>query len=768
MPWTSRVVSRSRRRATRDEGCAVNRRRLFVLAGALALVASTAGLAAATARAPALAVHPGPPLLWWPRAAAPQLENTGVWRAPPILVSGATAYRDGEWLYQDFLYDDHGARLQPDPADRRGNNQFSAPNGTYTYPSDRRYAENAADLVEFRIKPEPRYTAMRFTLNTMHDPTLIGISVAIGGRPGVTHPFPFGANVVAPADLFLTVHPSAGRMVATLTNTRGRSVGRVGPHVHVDRRRRQIEVDVADGDWNPGQSTVRLATGVGLWDNRAHRYLLPAASSSPTTPGGAGDAHEPAALFNVAFRTHEPQMTFGVRGVEQTLNDPVWWRDQQQAHALAAGDISTLYADVDFHKLRRRVSDDSGVPKTGSIDRILPSHFEPAQGVDYGSSCYSRDFRCEYQGRLQPYNIYVPARPPARTGYGMTLLLHANAANYNEFAGSTNQREFADRGTGSITLTTEARDPGGSYTGYAAADVFEAWAELRRQYHLDPSWQVISGYSLGGLGVYKLSEQWPDLFARAVAIVGTPGTPVAAVPQSAELASLRNIPLMIWDVVPADELNPYSQANAAAMQRLGYRYTYLAFPGDHLTPAFNDQFAPAAAFLGTARVQPSPAHITYVYAPSALDGLFRPYGDYPRIGLSAGHAYWLTGVHVRTRAASCNANAAPGCGGMGTVDALSRGFGLSDPAADGPQLGVGVLPPGALFPAEPYTIVKQTWADAPKAARHDAIHLTLTNISEVTILTSRAHVDCNASVQVSTDGPVVVHLAGCDRDVHAG
>lgn len=746
----------------------MDRRRLPVLAGALALVASLSGLATATARAPALDVRPGPPLLWWPRADAPQLENTGVWRAPPILVSGATAYRDGEWLYQDFLYDDHGARLQPDPADRRTNNQFSAPNGTYTYPSDRRYADNAADLVEFRIKPEPRYTAMRFTLNTMRDPALIGISVAIGGNPGATHPFPFGANVAAPAQMFLTVHPGAGRMVATLTSADGRTVGRVAPEVHVDQRRRQIEVDVPLAAWNPRRSRVRLAAGVGLWDNRTHRYLLPAASSSATTPGGGGGAHNPAAFFNVAFRTHEPQMTFGARGAEQTLNDPVWWRDQQQGHALAAGDISTLSATVDFDKLRRRVTDDSGVPTTGSIDRILPSHFETAQGVDYGSSCYSGDFRCQYQGRLQPYNIYVPARRPARTGYGMTLLLHANAANYNEFADSTNQREFADRGTGSITLTTEARDPGGSYTGYAAADVFEAWAELRRLYHLDPSWQVISGYSLGGLGVYKLSEQWPDLFARAVAIVGTPGTPVAQVPQSTELASLRNIPLMIWDVVPVDELNPYSPTNAAAMQRLGYRYSYLAFPGDHLTPAFNDQFAPAATFLGTARVQPDPAHVTDVYAPSALDGLVRPYGDYPAIGLTAGHAYWLARLHVRTQAPSCNSGASPGCGGMGTVDAVSGGFGVSDPAANGPQLGVGVLPPGALFPAEPYTIVRQTWADAPRVPRRDAIDLRLTNISAVTILTTRAHVDCNARVHVITDGPVDVHLAGCHRDVHAG
>ena len=68
---------------------------------------------------------------------ASQLQNTGVWRASPILVSGASAYRHGEFLYQDFLYDDHGARgLQRDQNDAReapGGSQangdlFAAPN----------------------------------------------------------------------------------------------------------------------------------------------------------------------------------------------------------------------------------------------------------------------------------------------------------------------------------------------------------------------------------------------------------------------------------------------------------------------------------------------------------------------------------------------------------------------------------------------------------------------------------------------------------------
>src|SRR3954447_6045367 len=144
----------------------------------------------------AAAPLPGPPLLHMPAPPpAPQLTNAPPWKAEPILISGTTAYRDGEFLYQDYLYDDHGARPAQDPNDRAdGNDSFSLPNGTYTYPSDPAHGENApapprppdppraesaAALVEVRIKPLAAATALRFTLNTLKDSRLIAISVGL-------------------------------------------------------------------------------------------------------------------------------------------------------------------------------------------------------------------------------------------------------------------------------------------------------------------------------------------------------------------------------------------------------------------------------------------------------------------------------------------------------------------------------------------------------------------------------------------------------------
>src|SRR5207247_1633933 len=205
-----------------------------------------------------------------------QRTKAGERNPPPILVSGAAADPNGEYLYVDFLYDDHGARQQPDLADpRAGGDTFSKPNGTYTYPTDPAYANNAADLVELRVKPLSDSTAFRVTLNTLKDPSLTAFTIALGSGDGIPRPFPLGANVSAPASLFLTVHAVGTGMIGELVDAA--SGARVGPTLSatVDSARRQIEVRVPRTAFAPTGRTVRLAAGVGLWNKAAGRYLAP-------------------------------------------------------------------------------------------------------------------------------------------------------------------------------------------------------------------------------------------------------------------------------------------------------------------------------------------------------------------------------------------------------------------------------------------------------------------------------------------------------------
>ncbi|HXB15443.1 MAG TPA: hypothetical protein VNV44_06830 [Solirubrobacteraceae bacterium] len=741
---------------------------------ALACAGGFASPAAAKKAPPSLppaegkAPRPGPSILYAPPAPAPQLENApgSTWKAAPILVSGASAYRKGEFLYQGYLYDDHGAKEVVDPTnpmispggDSSGGDTFSEPDGTYTYPTGPGYDENAANLVELRAKPLKKATAFRITLNSLENPALIATAIAIGGEEGVTHPFPFGANVHAPAEYFLTVHGET----AVLTNAAsGETVPGPAPTVSVDLARRQITVAVPHSEWNPGTSTVRLAAGVGLWNEAAGTYLLPGATASATQPGGAGTDSSPPAFFDVAFRFNDQEPVPGTPSPGNELN-PAYWRESAQAQALASGDISKFHAEVEFAKLKAKANDDmdgtpTGVPVSGVFDRILASHFADGQGADYATGGCGSSSACigEMRGQLLPYAIYVPSGPAPSQGWGLTLLLHSLSANYNQFSGTKNQAEFADRGQGSIVITPSGRGPDGWYYDHAGADTFEVWADAAAHYKLDPNFTDIAGYSMGGYGTYKFASQFPDLFARAQPTVGPPGLGVWVPPAPPEpggeqsntermLGSVRNIPFLIWDET-TDELVPIAGVlkQVEKFNTLGYRYEFDQFQaGEHLTLAINDEFQPAANFLGTETVDRNPPHVTYVYNPTM---------DFASDGTSAGHAYWVYGVTLRE-----GGGTAP----LGTVDVRSEGFGTGDPTPGETTHGAGTLTGGAI-PAIPYTSQSKAWGPAPAAPSADALDITASNVSAFTVDAKRARVDCNAALHVSTDGPLSVTLADC-------
>ncbi|HEX8122505.1 MAG TPA: hypothetical protein VF549_14700 [Solirubrobacteraceae bacterium] len=740
-------------------------RRLAVLL--VLLCAPSAADAASLYEGPA--PRPGPDILYAPPADAPQLANAGIWKAPPILVSGASAYRRGEFLYQDWLFDDHGARGVRDPDDPRfDNDTFSAPYGTYTYPTDKRYAGNAADLVELRIRPLEDATAFRLTYNTLVAPEVTATTIALGDSPAPVE-LPHGAHASAPAQLFLTVH---GGTADLLTAGTGAAVS-PAPTVTVSTERQQVEVIVPRAAWDPGRSVVRVAAGTGLWDPAADKYLLPSGQASETTPGGAGGVASPTAIFNAAFRYEirdpsapapgeepRPEIQNGATSVAATR----WWRDQAQGDALAANDLSPFFASVDFGKLRDAVDDDmlgaaKGTPVSGAMNRILASRFQPGQGQDFTKECGNAT-NCEGEllSRLQPYAIYVPRKPMPPGGYGMTLLLHSLGANYNQFEGSNNQSQLGERAGGSIVITPAGRGPDSWYYGVAGADTFEVWADVARHFTLDADWTAISGYSMGGYGTYKFAAQFPDLFARANPVVGPPSLGISLTGEDSTggestntgfmLPSVRNIPFMIWNG-SNDELVPVSGATVHAQRfdDLGYRYIWDLFvPADHFALATKDEYTRAAEFLGDARVDRDPAHVTYVVNPKM---------DFPEAGTVADHAYWLSGMKVRS---------AEGEAPRALVDAVSEGFGVTDPAPGETASGGGAVTGGGpIPPALTYGERSKAWGLPGSAPVRDRLKITATNLSQVTVNVRRAKVTCDVDLEVDSDGPLTVILDGCSR-----
>ncbi|MBZ5735957.1 hypothetical protein K8Z61_15800 [Nocardioides sp. TRM66260-LWL] len=713
--------------------------------------AAVAADASATPRSSATSSpRPGPALLYAKPVVAPQLQNRGEWEADPILISGAEAYRDGEWLYQDWLQDDHGARGVPDPTSPYDtvSHTFSPAFGSYTYPTDPACAGNGADLVEYRIRPTARSTDLRVTLNTLRAPERTAFTVAFGGTPGTQVAWPHGAGVSSPASLFLTWH---GR-TAELRDADGTELT-PRPTVGVDLARNQVTVRIPRAAWDPARRVVRTTIGVGLWDTAADRYLAPAPTpATATTPGGGSPVG--AALVNVGPRPDEPLPLIAGATIVDTAAGAAatsaFWRERQQALQLALGDVSPFSAEVDFGRLRDRVRDDRRVPRTGPMDRILSSRFGFGEGLDPSTVCFSlaggalavgaaapaKDCRGSVVGRLQSYGLYVPTGRRPKAGWGLTIMPHSLSANYNQYLGTRNQRQLGERDGGSIVVTPGGRGPDGFSAGAAEADLFETWADVRRHHRLDPRWTAMTGYSMGGFSTYRMLARWPDLFGRGFSVVGAPGS------VGDQLASLRNNPIMAWNAGADELVNLRTQRDAVAgLQAAGVRFEQWTFPAaDHLTLAANDEYGPGVAFLGRHLVPKDPKHVTYVVDPSE-DTRF---GD-----IRADHAWWLSGLRTAdgTR--------------PGTVDARSLATTAGDPPVVAAIPGAGVLV-GGQEPL-PYVTEGQRFGAAPRVVARDALVLTLTNLRAAVVDVRRAGLTCDAAVRATSDVEAVVELAGCGR-----
>ena len=683
---------------------------------------------------------PGPDVLYDEAPEAPQLQNTGIWEAAPLLVSGATAYRDGEWLYQDWLMDDHGARGVPDRNSPYGvsHHLYSPAAGTFTYPTAGPYVHNAADLVEFRTRLVGDDVAFRVTLTSLVDPELTAFTIALDTGEGTATAWPHGAGVTSSATHFLTVHGDHLELRAA-----DGTVLQEGD-ASVDLARRQVEARVATAHLGEPDA-LGVTIGVGLWDAAAGTYLAPQPGpATETTPGGGNPRG--VAIVNVGPRTNDQEPYPLIAGA--TMGDTAagaavlaaWWREQAQSEALATGEVTPFHATIDLGMLRSGVTDESGVPTTGALNRILASRHSFGQGIDLDRVCFGissgidlgADCEGRFVGQLQSYTVHVPEREQPEDGWGMTLLLHSLSANHNQYTDTDNAWQLAERGDGHLVVTPGGRGPDGFYKGYAEADAFEVWNDVARHYDLDPDSAAVTGYSMGGFGTYRLLARWPDLFESGFSVVGRPGTAID------QLESLRNHRLLAWNAA-GDELVQVNAAEEAhqALLEAGVHHDYWLFPAaDHLSLAGNDEYTPGAAFLGDAVVDRDPQHVDWVVDASENNA---------GAGMVPDGAYWIGDVELADPAA------------LGTIDA-TVGDHERTTAATGP--GAGVLT-GGFLQAMPYVTRGLAETGRTEVTNADRLRLEVGNVSSLAVDLRRAGLPCDAEVELLAEHPVTVELAGC-------
>lgn len=550
--------------------------------GTLAGLALAAVLAVATT--PALAddlpevdsgERPGPPLLYDDAPEPPLLEDSGPFQADPLLVSGTDAYRDGEYVYQDFLFDDRGPNTVAGRGSRTNDGQnFSPTAGDAFYPDDDRYANNAADLVELRATRDDGDLVYRVTLNTIvedeEDAAVVGIGVDTDtddDEPAVE--WPDNAGMSSPGlDHFVTATADGARITEyPEEDGEDPEVTELDGAVEVDDESNQMTIRVPSEEVPaPGDDEEwAYVAGTGVNDPEAEApgafdTLEPGLQrdNEPTTGGATAGSN----VFNLAFRFTEPTRDMPFEEPEPgedpfppiPLPGDVYdtapgvgnWFEDEQARKLMEGstesdpqdvpadgqsgdDPEDAAAVVDFEDIEgtEDLHEPSGCEQADENDegceqaRILPTRLDEEdlfEGVDYEGIPH-------YGGALQPYLLTVPPgyeeEDPEPTG--LTFSLHSLGGGYTQYkVFSPNQlREFGD-GRDDLVATPLARGPDGWYTDEAEVDFFEVWADVARNFELDSERVALTGYSMGGYGTYKLGVEWPDLFGRAFTTVGPP------------------------------------------------------------------------------------------------------------------------------------------------------------------------------------------------------------------------------------------------------
>ena len=136
-----------------------------------------------------------------------------------------------------------------------------------------------------------------------------------------------------------------------------------------------------------------------------------------------------------------------------------------------------------------------------------------------------------FLGRVQPYSVCLPSTYAPGRKLPLTLLLHSLALGQNQFAAIGPRllhQVCEDRD--SVVVTPLARGPSCWYFDEGELDVWEVWARVAEQLGTDPNRTVISGYSMGGYGAYKLALTYPEVFAQAVVLAGPPTCGVRLLP----------------------------------------------------------------------------------------------------------------------------------------------------------------------------------------------------------------------------------------------
>lgn len=125
---------------------------------------------------------------------------------------------------------------------------------------------------------------------------------------------------------------------------------------------------------------------------------------------------------------------------------------------------------------------------------------------------YLKQYTSSVDGSLQPYGLYIPTPYMAADAHPVIFSCHGFSGRASGAFG-TYQQQFANA-HGFLLVQLDGRG-NTFYDGVGEVDFFEVLQDLRAHYRLDERRLYIEGASMGATGAYRLGMRYPDIFAAA-------------------------------------------------------------------------------------------------------------------------------------------------------------------------------------------------------------------------------------------------------------
>ncbi len=667
-----------------------------------------------------------------PVEGGPKLEETTI--GP--LISGTSSQIGGTYVWTDYAYDDRGTNPSVTPEE----------NG------------NDADLIQLQLRPDTESLYIKAVLETLIDPAvpLLGIGLDLDGNPNTGGlSLPGGKWVVSGQSLGL-------ERVITIAET---------------------GAEVWSWDGAGWQNTASLDSVVDTDENTLFAEI-------PNELLGAyGQVWHAVAAVGLSA----PSWLNG----DGPISDLAYVRDESTSNfqsnlqaAILSGeeDAQLAVATIDLNSLASGV-DNIAQPIAGIKNTFLyRSALDLGEGIRVGDS---QNPALTFAGPYQPYAVWFPRSLPAKPG----LIMYLHGTYYSHMSGPYGGTEIGiediprwvtniDFGIeggsvpgysmgmlapNAVMVTPLGRSTGGPTDGAAVQDYLDVTSDVISRLNIDEDRVVLTGYSVGGVSTFRLSQLYPDRWAGAVAIAGSPTTSIFEVQESIAgtqtypnaLENLYSLPFRFMnsrlDELTSTAATPYLDLAVLQLQQLGYDFRHWQIlRREHFSIPVSLVQCELELAIARGRVR-DPARVVFSYEP-LLDRIDDTIG----LKMVRNSAYWVSNIQVRGEAY--------GRGDKGTVDITSLAFANRQPETE-PVYGLyeNVSAGRDVCGPNPDANTLDTWyeignkrvAGVPLAVSN-GMEGSLTKVESVhlDLLGMRLSTNNPIKITISTDGDSVLHLAG--------